>query len=123
MNALIGIWFYTSLIYHGTEMPRPNEALKIYFTFENTSINEVFYYREGEHGTCRRKATYSVDGDKLIQKVISVDDANADFCGQDPDMQLGHESVTKFYIKNEKFYLELPLGEETLTYIWEKQDQ
>lgn len=120
MNSLIGLWLYTSLIYQGQPMDRPNLALKMYYSFESESVNEIFYYRDNEPGSCRRKAEYQIVDSEIRQKVTTVDAANADSCGQDTDMQLGNYSATKFEIIGNKLYLHLPLGEEILTYVWEK---
>lgn len=123
MNSLIGIWMYASLIYQGQPIPRPNEALKMYFTFENNYTNEIFYYRENERGFCRRKANYKLENGMLHQTITSVDENNADFCSQDSDMQMGASSTVKYEVIDGKFHLYLPLGEETLIYVWEKIDQ
>jgi hypothetical protein len=121
MNSLIGIWMYSSLIYQGQPIPKPNPDLKMYYTFKSDQQNEIYYYRENENGFCRRTASYEVlDNTRLIQKVVEVDPDNADFCGQDPDMQLGTTTEVNFEIKNDKLYLELQLGEDTLVYVWEK---
>lgn len=102
-------------------MPRPSEELQMFFTFENDSTNEIFYYRTNQNGSCKRQARYSIRDNILVQKVIAVDENNADFCGQDPDMQLGFESETPIDIVDGQLQLTLPLGEETLTYVWQRK--
>ncbi len=121
MNLLIGIWLYTSLIYNGQPTPRPDTDLQMYFNFVNESENEIFYYRKSLPGFCRRLATYRIENNLLIQKITALDPKNADFCSEDPDMQLGRESISEFTVSNETFLLHLPLGEETLTFVWTKQ--
>ena len=113
MNSLIGVWMYASLIYNGNPLQRPDERLKMYLIFENNSINEILYSREDENGFCRRKAEYEAVNNVLLQKVIEVDPENASHCSQD--------SRTNFEVKEDKLYLHLPLGEETITYVWEKK--
>lgn len=121
MNSLIGIWMYASLIYQGHPIPKPNPDLKMFYTFKSNQQNEIYYYRVNENGFCRRTATYEIlDSNKLVQKVIEVDPENADFCGQDPDMQLDRVTEVKFELKDEKLFLELQLGEDILVYVWEK---
>lgn len=122
MSSLIGIWLYTSLIYQGQPIPRPNPALQIYYTFESHEINEIFYYRTGEEGFCKRKAKYQIKDNEIEQTVISVDENNAGYCGQDTDMQVGFTSRTKFEIIDDALLLHLPLGEETLIYVWKKSE-
>lgn len=123
MNSLIGIWMYASLIYQGQPIPPPNPDLKIYYNFETENINEIFYYRTNENGTCRRKAEYTLKNSELHQTVISIDPSNAEFCSQDTDMQLGNFSKTKYELKDNKMYLYLPLGDEYLIYVWEKVNE
>lgn len=123
MNSLIGIWMFVSVIYQGQLLPRPNPDLVIYYNFETENINEVFYFRKNERGTCRRKAEYQLKDSYLEQKVISTDPANAEFCSQDTDMQMGNFSRTKYEIKDGKLYLYLPLGEDGIVYIWEKTNE
>lgn len=123
MNSLLGIWVYVSLIYQGQPIPRPNPDLKIYYNFETEHINEIFYYRNNEKGFCKRKAEYQVVESEIQQTVISVDAGNADSCSQDTDMQIGNFSRTKFEVNGNKMYLYLPLGEESLIYVWEKVNE
>lgn len=123
MNSLVGIWVYAALIYQGKPIPPPNPDLKIYYSFETEQTNEIFYYRNNEKGFCKRKAEYKIVGSEIQQTVISTDEGNADFCSQDTDMQIGNFSKTKFEVIDNKLYLHLPLGEETLTYIWEKANE
>jgi hypothetical protein len=120
VSSIIGIWLYASLIYQGHPVARPDPALQMYFTFESDSVNEIFYYRTGETGFCKRRASYRVEQDEIIQTVISVDENNADFCGQDSDMQLGQTSKVKYQIVDNDLWLYLPLGDETLIYVWSR---
>lgn len=123
MNSLIGIWLYASLIYQGQPIARPNPELKMYYTFESESINEIFYYRESEKGTCKRKAEYKIVDSEIQQTVISADPNNADICSQDTDMQVGKFSKTKFEVVGNKMYLHLPLGNESIIYVWDKVNE
>lgn len=123
MNSLIGIWLYTSLIYQGHPIPRPNPALQMYYTFESNNVNEIFYYRTDEKGFCKRKAKYQIDNNEILQTVISVDENNADFCAQDTDMQIGNTSKTRFETTDNTLMLYLPLGEETIIYVWKRAEQ
>lgn len=121
MNALMGIWFYASLIYQGAPMNKPNPDLIMQISFLNSTTNEIFYYRKNEPGFCKRTANYSVQDGILHQQVIALDENNADYCSQDTDMQLGNISNTPYEIKDEKLLLTLPLGEENIIFVWEKQ--
>jgi hypothetical protein len=123
MTELIGVWLYASLIYQGTAISKPNPDLMMNISFLNASTNEIFYYRKNEPGFCKRTATYSIADGILQQVVIAVDDNNANFCSQDTDMQIGNISNTPYEIKGEQLLLSLPLGEENLIFVWEKQTQ
>ncbi|MGZ3725911.1 MAG: hypothetical protein ACXWQQ_08920 [Pseudobdellovibrio sp.] len=121
MNSLLGIWLYTSLIYQGHPIDRPDPSLQMYFIFNNANENELYYYHTSENGSCRRKASYVLENGKLMQKITFVEESNANFCNDDPDMQLGRESVSELQIDGDHLYLKLPLGDETITYVWTKQ--
>lgn len=122
MNHLIGIWLYTSLIYQGAPVPRPDENLQMYFIFTGENENQLFYYRKDREGECRRTASYYYDQNKIYQKITSVDPSNAAECESDPDMQLGRESISELEVNESCMYLTLPLGDETLTYVWQRAD-
>lgn len=122
MNHLIGIWFYTSLIYQGKPIPRPDQNLQMYFVFTSENENQLFYYRTLENGFCKRTARYFYNENKIYQKILNVDPANADECSEDPDMQPGLESISDLEVTQNCMYLTLPLGDETLTYVWQRAD-
>ena len=120
MNSLIGIWFFTALIYNGQLSPRPNENLQLYYIFNNQAQNEIYYYRTGESGFCRRTATYSADQNYIEQKITNVDPQNMTECSQDPDMQQGAVSQVEYKIENDQLYIYLPLGDDELIYVFSK---
>lgn len=121
MGTLMGIWFYASLIYQGTPMNKPNPDLIMQISFLNSTTNEIFYYRKNEPGFCKRTANYSIQDGILHQEVTALDENNADYCSQDTDMQLGNISNTPYEIQDDKLLLTLPLGEENIIFVWEKQ--
>lgn len=122
MEHLIGIWLYTSLIYQGVPYPRPDTNLQMYFIFNTETENQLFYYRNSETGHCKRTAHYFFEQNKIYQTVTNVDSTNAPECADDPDMQLGRESISDLEVTESCMYLTLPLGDETLTYVWQKAD-
>lgn len=120
LGEIIGLWMYTSLIFQGQPMQKPNPDLIIYFNFTNQYENSILYFRLGQKGFCERTANYSVQQDQLVQKVKATNEDNADFCSQDPDMQINRFSMTQFELKDNQLLLHLPLGEDRLTYVWTK---
>lgn len=120
VNALWGLWFFTSLIYQGNSLPPPNPDLQISYHFEDSGINTLRYFRIGEQGFCERRAIYEFSRDTLRQQVVWLHPDNASWCGQDVDMQLGYESWSPAWLKNGKFHLAVMMGEENLIYVWER---
>ncbi|KYG65711.1 hypothetical protein AZI86_01140 [Bdellovibrio bacteriovorus] len=118
MNSLIGLWLFTSIIYHDTPAPRPNPDLMMTFKFSE-SESVLHYYRKNQPGFCERTATYTYDGQTLHQTITAVHEGNADFCDKDPDMQMGAVSETPVVLKDGKIHMQLKLGEEDITYIWD----
>lgn len=123
MNSLIGIWLLTGMIYQGNVINPPNPHLKLYYIFQSSSVNEVYYYRDNESGYCKRSAEYSVNNNSIQQKVIAVDPANNSDCSLDTDMQIGNQSKVQYEVTENKLYLHLPLGEESLVYIFTKNNE
>ncbi len=120
MNSLIGIWLFTAIIYQGQQVPPPHPNLKLRISFLSETTNEIFYYRDGERGYCRRWANYRIEDSNIIQEVTDVDPGNDMACGGDTDMQKGNVSKTFFELKEEKLFLHLPLGNEGIQYIFSR---
>lgn len=123
MNSLIGLWFFTSMIYNNSPLPPPNPDLVMSFQFESNGENTLHYYRKNEEGFCERKAHYVFDGASLYQKVFWLHPDNAYWCGNDPDMRLGTEGTNVASISDKgEFHLELNMGDEVITMVWTKPD-
>jgi hypothetical protein len=116
---IVGLWHFVGHVYRGEVIPPFNDKLVLTFQFFEDGTDILKWYRIGENGFCERTANYQYDGKILSQQVIATNPKNAFECGQDSDMRIGTKSVSSFYKKDTKMYLELPLGEETLIYIWE----
>ena len=117
---LLGLWIYSGLVFHGQPINKPNPDLVIYYQFSSERHNTIFYFRQGERGFCERLAEYKVENKNIVQTNIAANENNADFCDQDPDMQMNRLSITEFEIVDGKLLLHLPLGEDRLTYVWTK---
>lgn len=123
MNSLLGLWLFTSILYHGEVQPRPNPHLIMTLNFISDTQNVLKYSRENEDGFCERIAEYSFDGRQLRQKVIATHPANAFYCSQDLDMIVGTQSLNQLEVVSENLLLHLDLGEEKLTYIWTRKKE
>ena len=104
-------------------MDPPNPDLTITYQFYADGTNHLHYHRKGQHGSCDRIALYEYSGEELYQQVTWVAPHNADFCSQDPDMQLGTISKTPAYIKGGQFYLTLQMGDESVIFIWNRRSK
>ncbi|MFZ3231451.1 MAG: hypothetical protein WA160_14685 [Pseudobdellovibrio sp.] len=121
MNSIIGVWVFVAIIYRGELLPKPNPNLNIIFEFSQDQTNKIYYKRNDEAGFCERKATYNYQNNTLVQKNTWVNPDNQPSCAQDADMQLGYESSVKAVVNEEQLYLDLLLGDEVLTYVWQKK--
>lgn len=122
-TSLLGIWLFTSLIYHGSPMPKPNPNLVMTINFISDSENILRYARIGEAGFCERKALYVYDGKHLQQQVTWVNPQNNDSCNQDLDMQLNRYTNTDVQLNNNNLLMTLGLGDEVLTFVWEPRTE
>lgn len=119
-SAILGTWLFVSLIYNGVIMDPPNPDLRITYEFRDDGTNHLHYHREGERGSCDRIALYEYNGKELFQQVTWVASHNADFCSQDPDMQLGSITKTAAQVMDGKFYLTLRLSDENVVFVFRK---
>lgn len=117
---LLGRWQYLRYRYRGAEIPRADPALILTIDFKKSS-NTLAWRRTGDGGSCERRAAYETAGGSLIQKVVWVSPNNAAGCGADPDMRIGSESRTPYRLRNGTLETDFPLGEETVTYLWERR--
>lgn len=120
-NLLLGIWFFTGVIYRGENLPRPNPDLQMQLIFLNEEQLKIHYSYVGERGFCESLSNYEYDNERklLHSKVIWLNPENSQICSQDPDMQLDSESTSEVSVIADKLYLKLNLGEEDIVLIWE----
>lgn len=119
MNSILaGLWFFTSLLYKGQPMEKPNPALIMSFDFRDSSVDVLRYSRTDESGFCERSAVYNFDGQYLVQTVTWVNPLNNPECASDPDMQLGSESQIRVRVQQGQLQTDFTVGEDILTYVW-----
>lgn len=121
-SEVIGSWKFTRYIYQGNELPAPNPQLTQVLTFDETGTSRLYYSRADEAGFCERLAVYSYmpTSQTLLQQVVWVNPNNQRGCSMDPDMILGRKTSNRAWVAGDSFYLDMPLSDETITFIWDK---
>jgi hypothetical protein len=117
-KLLIGKWQFSGYIYGGQLLPPPNPNLVLTFQFFDDGTDLLHWHRVNEEGLCERKGRFSYNGDQLTDKVIWINPENSFECDRDPDMVLGKTQVTPLKRIDDRLHMDLPLSEETITYIW-----
>lgn len=118
-QEIIGKWKFIGHIYKGKMIPPMNEKLIIIFQFLPDKTDILKWYRIDEDGFCERKGQYQYDGQYITDEITWINPKNAYECAKDPDMMLGRKTTSVLKRMGERLYLELPLGDDVITYIWE----
>ena len=116
--SIVGEWQFTALRYQGKEMPPLNPALFIIYQFDDQGHSRLYWTRKDESGFCERRGLYVASQIQFLDYVIWVNPHNRGDCGKDPDMQIGKSGLNTYRVKDGRFELDLPLGDDILTYIW-----
>lgn len=122
-DAIIGHWQYVGHIYEGQVQDPINPDLILTFQFNDDGSDRLHWERKNEPGFCERHGQYEYSGEILIDQVTWVNPNNSFECGKDPDMRLGNKTQTRLIYNEGKLYMDLPLGDKTLTYIWQKIEE
>ena len=117
---LWGHWQYIGHFYEGQFQEPLNPNLILTFEFSEDGTDRLQWHRLNEDGFCDRQGKYSFDGKVLTDQVIWVNPENGFECGKDPDMQVGHVTQTNVKIINDQIHMELPLGDKSLIYVWNR---
>lgn len=115
--VILGTWQYAGFRYNDVFYPNPNPELVLLVSFYEDSTSHMIWFRKDEPGFCERRGIYSLKGDYLWQKITWVNPENASSCGRDPDMILGHESMTQIFMQNEELAFVLDLDGRPFYYI------
>jgi hypothetical protein len=116
-GSLTGNWYLAGMIYRGQTIPPLNPNLHLRWTFFENGTERLYWDRQGEDGFCERFADYSLTGGNIQERTFAVNPKNRPDCGQDPDMQMGRETLSRLDIEPQQMLLHLPLGDEELIYI------
>lgn len=121
-SEIWGHWKYLGYIYQGYFQDSPNPDLVMTFEFYQDGTDLLHWYRIGQRGFCERRGRYQFDGETLIDEVFWVNPKNARDCSADPDMRLGQKTTTAMTRDRDKIYMELPLSDEVVIYVWERKE-
>ena len=119
-SMILGKWKFVGYFYAGKFQEPPNPNLVLTFEFFENGVDLLHWHRTNEEGLCERKGNYTYDDQKLSDEVVWLNPDNVIECGRDPDMVLGKKLITPLRRKDDRLYMDLPLSEETLTYVWAK---
>lgn len=119
--SIEGRWHFTSYLYNGTELPKPNPNLTILFEFDN-GVSRLYWSRKDEVGFCERKARYQYSQEHISEIIVWVNPDNRFDCGRDPDMQLGRQSKTNYRFHNGNLQTRVLVGDLDVWYIWTLQE-
>lgn len=120
-TVLDGRWKFAKMRYQDQLLDPPNPDLHIFFEFWGDGSDRLSWSRVGEKGFCDRRGKFAVGADRFTEVITWVNPANNPECGRDPDMQLGRETTNVYRIAEGRLEIDGNLGDETLTYIWERQ--
>ena len=118
--SLVGDWHYFKMVFQGHEMPPRDPRLDLRFDFKSDGQNRLYWSYDQGQTFCERRGMYSVSSNQIDDLVTWVNPQNRSDCGQDPDMQVGNHTLSNFEIRNDQFRLEIPFGNENITYIFER---
>jgi len=121
-DAIYGQWKWYKYIHKDQEFPPNNPDLNLIFEFSPGGKNRLYWDRKGERGFCERYGDYSFSQCQLTDQVTWVNPDNARSCSSDPDMQIGRLAQTRAEVCGNELYLYVGGGENTLIYIWKKQN-
>lgn len=122
-GLIVGSWQFDHIIYQGQSRPPFNPDLKITFDFLENGESRLFWSRTNQQGFCERKGEYSYQNCGLTDRVTWLNPQNSRECDLDPDMRLGHTTITYAEIDEAgEFRLHLQLGEEELIYVLKQAD-
>ncbi len=118
------MWQFTHVIYRGQTMPRPNPRLIMYFQFNGEGSSRLYWHRQDEEGFCESRSQYVYDKCYLHKEVVWYNPDSRAECKTDPDMREGNQTVSRLtFLPSGQMKLYLPLGDETIVYLWSQIDE
>lgn len=120
-SPIDGSWKFVKMRYHDQLMDPPNPDLNIFFEFFDDGTDRLSWWRVGEPGFCERRGAFTAGAALFIDLITWVNPANNSDCSRDPDMWSGRETSSVYRRRAQFLEIDANLGNESLTYIWEKQ--
>lgn len=115
-----GKWSIFQVIYRGT----PKEPTHTLLEFDFEDGNSRLYWKQlDSEGFCERKRKYKYSYPLVEDEVTWTNPANLIECSMDPDMRVGHRSITRAENVDGMLRLYLPLGDEELTYVFKRRPE
>jgi hypothetical protein len=118
-DDLIGKWQAIGYFYQGTFIQPPDPQLTLTFEFFQDGSDILFWQRKGEKTFCERKGSWFVQNEILHDEIVWINPENGMDCGGDPDMELGRINESHFRRKDNQLFVDIPLADEYLTYVWD----
>jgi hypothetical protein len=116
----LGKWDYYKYIYKGTiQFPRDQDT-HLYYEFIEGGRSVLLWKNDAERMYCERRGLFYNTDKSIVDEVVWVHPSNSRECGQDPDMRVGRTTVTPFRIVEDELHLDLPLGDDFLTYVFKR---
>ncbi len=117
---LLGKWQAIGYIYQGSFVQPKDPRLLLTFEFFADGSNVLFWQYKKEKTFCERRGRWTVVDGKLRDEVTWTNPKNDMDCGGDPDMQVGKINISPFWVEKKQLFVEIPLGQENLVYVWNR---
>lgn len=117
---LLGKWQAIGYFYQGSFVQPKDPRLLLTFEFFKDGTDTLFWKYKGQNDFCERRGHWKVKEGKLEDEVFWLHPQNGKDCGGDPDMQVGKINISPFWVEKDQLFVEIPLGQENLIYVWKK---
>ncbi|MCB9073894.1 MAG: hypothetical protein H6623_09750 [Bdellovibrionaceae bacterium] len=118
-DDIIGDWQAVGYYYKDDYIKPEDPKVILTFSFHDDTTNQLFWKYKDESAFCERHGQWVVQDGILHDIVTWVNPENGPSCSSDPDMQLGQSTFTRFWREGDNLYLQIPLGEDFLVYVWQ----
>jgi hypothetical protein len=119
---IVGQWEHSHYLYRGSRLPKRDPNSRMQLNYEASGSGSSYWYLAESDQYCEKAFSYHVEGNSVHEIVLSVSDQNSIDCVNHPEMQVGAELVYKIGREQNELYLDVPLGDESLVYVFESLD-